>query len=242
MPNEYLLISDEVRGPNWLLQIMRRLNESSSALLRSRMQDWPDGPLLERGLALATKLMMLARIARRINLHIQRVRDELTDEQSVNEHIRRGFAFRLTEQTLPYDILIDIESFIFESRSAYEIIGRFLDNFFSHILDQSITQDELIEMLDGRDIDTQWITELSNDRNLFIHETAPWLAVKIASREPLEIELVILKENIQDFANPEDYIEFDQLRNIYQGFESSLRAIREFIFEKIRQFEQSASN
>ena len=96
MPNEYLLISDEVSGPPWLLQIMRRLNESSSALLRSRMQDWPNGPLLERGLALATKLIMLAIIARRINLHIQRVRDELTDEQGVNEHIRRGFSFRLT--------------------------------------------------------------------------------------------------------------------------------------------------
>jgi len=202
------------------------------------MTGWPEGPLRERGLALASKLIMLQRIALRINQQIQRLKEGLNDESKLNNCIQQGYAYPLPDRFLPYEILVDIESLIFESRSVYEIIGHFLKNFFRHILEQHITEAEVIGTLKERGIDTQWIRVLRDFRVLFFHDTAPWPAVKIVSREPLKIELVILKKTVQRFDNPDDYIEFDEIRSIYEGLDTSLGVIYQWIIEKIEEFEE----
>jgi len=69
-----------------------------------------------------------------------------------------------------------MDSFIFETRSLYEIVGKFLVTLFEILFDRKITQEELKSLLSSQGIDTRWIDELRDARILFFHETAPWLA------------------------------------------------------------------
>lgn len=237
MPSDYIHISDEIHGPPLLLGIMRRLSNSTSATLRELMREWAEGPMREKGLALATKLKMLQRVTLRVDHQIQRLKEQLNNNARINDCIQGGSAYSISDPNLPYDILVDIDSFLFESRSAYEIVGEFLNEFFRLILGYNITESQLVEMLDSRGIETGWIRALRDHRILFFHRTAPWIAVEVVSREPLEIELVILKKTVQELDNPEDYIKFEQLRSIYQGFIASLDATYQWLIEKIEEFE-----
>jgi len=237
MTDVYLHINYESPGSSWLRPILTRLKESSCTTLRDRMDSWGSSPLNEMGLALATKLAMLNQVVRRVDLQLQRLKEQLNDESMINECIRRGAAYKIADQVLPYEILVDIDSFIFESRSAYEIVGRFLVDFFERVLKRKVSESELKELLVVRIPDIRWIEELRNNRILFFHNTSPWIAVNIVQKTPLEFELVILKGNVKNFDNPDDYIKLDQLRAIYQGFEYSLTALQQWVIGKIEEFE-----
>lgn len=237
MAIEYLHIDYEPPSRGWLLRIMKRLNESSSSTLRERMSTWGSSHLKEMGFALTTKLAMLSRVLCRVDQQLQRLGEQLNDEALIDKCIRRGAAYKITDKALPYELLTDIDSFLFESRSAYEIIGHFLCQFFDHILKRRINEAQLKKLLDARNVDTRWIEELKCDRILFFHNTTPWLALEFVSRKPLRFELLILKKNVNDFTNPDDYIRFEQLRAIYHGIESSLNALHKWVLEQIEEFE-----
>lgn len=241
MTDEYLRISYQPGG-SWLLTIMARLNQSSSATLRERMIAWESSPLSEMGLALATKLAMLPCVVHRVDQQLQRLSEQLSNESMINDCIHRGAGYPIAEKSLPYEILVDIDSFLFESRSAYEIVGRFLREFFKQILGRDITEAQLIELLEVRIPETRWIKELRENRIRFFHETAPWIALKIISKVPLRFELLVLKRNVKDFEDPNDYIHFEQLRSIYHGFIYSLDALHQWVIGTIEEFEVVEEN
>jgi hypothetical protein len=233
----YLHINYEPHGGSWLLTILARLNQTSSARLRERLDTWGTTPLRELGLALATKLTMLPIIAERVNREIERLAEELDNESRINECLDHGAGYRITDKLLPYEILIDIDSFLFESRSAYEIVGKFLKEFFEHILRRRVTEVQLKARLEVRIPDIRWIEELREKRILFFRETAPWIAVCISSKNPLRFELVVLRKNVKDFTDPNNYFNFEQLQAIYNGFASSLEALRQWVIEQIEELE-----
>src|SRR5436190_7965843 len=234
MAIEYLHIDYEPPSRGWLLRIMKRLNESSSSTLRERVSTWGSSHLKEMSFALATKLTMLSQVICRVDQQLRRLSEQLIDESKINECIRRGAAYRIADKVLPYELLIDIDSFLFESRSAYEIVGHFLCQFFDHILGCSLNEAELKKLLDARNIDTRWIEELRENRIMFFHKTAPWIVLEIVSRKPLRFELLVLKKNVKDFTDPDAYIRFEQLPTIYRGFESSLKVLHQWVLEKIQ--------
>ena len=237
MTDVYLHINYEPPGPSWLRPILTRLQESSSTTLRDRVDSWGSSQLNELGLALSTKLAMLNQVVRRVDLQLQRLREQLNDESMINECIRRGAPYKIADKVLPYEILVDIDSFIFESRSAYEIVGRFLVEFFERVLKRKVSESELKELLEVRIPDIRWIEELRNNRILFFHNTSPWIAVQIVQKTPLEFELVVLKGNVRNFENPDNYIKLEQLRAIYQEFEYSLAALQQWVIGQIEVFE-----
>ena len=239
MTERYLYIDYAPPSSSWLLTIMSHLNQSSSVTLRMRMQSWGATPLKQMGFALSTKLAMIAQVVCRVDLQLQRLRSQLSNNTSaIEEHTRKGAAYRISDKDLPYELLIDLDSFLFESRSAYEIVGRFLKEFFERILDRKINEDELKNMLSTQGIDIRWIQVLHDSRILFFYHIAPWIVLDIISVNPSRFDMVILKQDVKSLTNPDDYFHFNEFREIYQGFESSMGMIHRWIIKQIEQFER----
>jgi hypothetical protein len=221
----------------WLLQIMTRLSGSPSATLKSRMEAWGSTPLSEMGSALASKMSMLGRVLRRFDQQMRHLTDELKDQSdaTLREMVREKVAHTTADEALPYEILVEVDSFFFESRSAYEILGQFLRGFFKRILAEDVSESEIIKLLEEEQIDSRWIKQLRDHCVLFFHNTAPWIALEVVSWEPRRFELLVLKMLVPN--DTRDMIRFKELVEIYRGFAASMAALHRFVLKKIEEFE-----
>lgn len=229
-----------IPASGWVLSIMSRLLSSNSSQMREAFDRWSETPLRELGFAITTRMHILARCILRLNASVARLREEFnSDFPQVEACLAEGYAFHPRDGELPYELLLDMDSFIFESRSLYEIVGKFLVALFAALFDRKITESELREILAAKGIDTRWISELRESRKLFFHETAPWIAVKV-QQDGMKVEPVLLKRHMTTFEDPNDLIDFSALREIYEGFVASLTALHQFVMEQIRQHESEA--
>jgi hypothetical protein len=89
------------------------------------------------------------------------------DPKLLDACLSEGSAFTLKDNHLAYELLLDIELFIFETRSLYEIVGKFLAELLGTLFNRKVTQKELQTLLASQGIDTRWIDELSEARKLF---------------------------------------------------------------------------
>jgi hypothetical protein len=224
---------------SWLLTIMTRLHGSSNATLRDRMKSWGDSPVREMGFSLSTKLALLPLVVRQLEDDFHCLGEQLNDDHRVRQCVQTGSAYPVADKRLAFKVVADIDSFLFESRSAYEIVGRFLKELFQYVLDKKIDEEGIRACLELRGLDTKWIDELREKRIEFFHKTAPWVAVRIVSEQPLSFGLVIMKKDIKNFTNRNDYFHLEALRDIYQGFAASMTQLHAWINEEIEAFEKS---
>jgi hypothetical protein len=218
----------------WVLTIMSRLLNSPDPPLRRAFEDWSDTPLMELGFAITTRMHMLGLCIRRLNDQVSRLRDELSgDLPQVEWSLAKGGAFTLKDKELPYELLLDMDSFIFETRSLYEIMGKFLAELFRALFGKAVTEADLQAILSASNIDTRWIAELRENRKLFFHQTAPRLAVSVEG-DQMKFDPVMLKRNVHTFDDPNSFVEFARLREIYDGFVASATELHRFILEQIR--------
>ena len=134
---------------------MARLHQSPSSILHARMGAWGDTPLREMGFALATKLKMLPHVVARLEKKLDSLGEYLKDETAIDECLSRNAVYVVRDGNLPYEILIDVDSFLFESRSAHEIVGKFLREFFDRILDKQVNETDLQALLRVKYLDTR---------------------------------------------------------------------------------------
>lgn len=235
MGDQYLHIA-YIPENGWVLTIMSRLFNCSNPRLKAGFDRWSDTPLKELGLAITTRMHMLGLCIRRLNAHVAELRTKLNaDREQLDYCLSKGAAFQVQPTEAVYELLIDMDSFIFETRSLYEIVGKFLTSLFQIVFDRKITQAELKSLLESQGIDTRWIGELAEARKHFFHETAPWLAVKVhvdAAGERLDP--ILLKRNIITFENTDDFVDFSTLKAIYDGFVASVSELHRYILEQIR--------
>lgn len=240
MSNEYMHLSCDT-NKFWVATLKKRIDDSPSVTLRERVTNWQDSALYEVGLAINTKFAMLDQVVPRIDRQLRRLGEQINDEKQLDWCLGGGTynVYRIRDKDVFFKTLVDLDSFLFESRSTYEIVGKFLREFFMQILGKSLSEDELKTVLTDSRIDTRWIDELRDKRILFFHQTAPWIAARVVSKEPLRFELVILKKNVRDFTNPDHYVDFERLREIYNGFRSSRDEIHRWVEEQIEEFESN---
>jgi hypothetical protein len=232
---------DYVPENGWVLTIMSRLLYSPDAELRKAFERWSDTPLMELGFAITTRMHMLGLCIRRLNKRVAQLRDELkSDMPKVEDALARQGAFTPRDKDLPYELLLDMDSFVFETRSLYEILGKFLVELFRTLFGRAVTETDLQSILSGNNIDTRWIAELRENRKLFFHETAPWVAVEVKC-ETMNFDPVLLKRQVITFDDPDSFVSFAQLRDIYDGFVGSVTELHRFIMEQIRLHESKAA-
>lgn len=223
----------------WVLTIMTRLLNSADPQLRKAFEDWSDTPLMELGFAITTRMHMLGLCIWRLNRQVSNLRAELSgDLPQVEWALAEGGAFTLKDKELAYELLLDMDSFIFETRSLYEIMGAFLRELFRTLLGKAVTESDLQAILSASNIDTRWIAELRENRKLFFHQTAPWVAVSVEGEEK-KFAPVMLKRHEHTFDDPSSFVEFARLREIYDGFVASASELHRFVMEQIRLREEA---
>jgi hypothetical protein len=232
MKTQYLHIKYIPEG-GWVLSIMSRLLNSPNQTLRDAFDRWSATPLKELGLAITTRTDMLGLCIRRLNAHVAELRADLTtNTPKLDACLSGGSAFGTKDKKLPYELLLDMDSFIFETRSLYEITGKFLVSLFQLLFNRVVTESELQSLLTIAGIDTRWIAELRENRKLFFHETAPWLAVEV-NRDKMRFDPILLKRHTTTF-DPDHFVSFNSLHEVYDGFVNSVTEIRRYIMEQIR--------
>jgi hypothetical protein len=223
-------------GGYWILRLMSRLQGSSNSTLKLRVDQWAASGLGELAGAVATKEAMHQLIMNRLNDGLARLAELLrSDPTGVEECRRSGCAYSLKDKTLAYELLVDTDAFLFETLSTFEITRRFVAQFFSHILGRQLTPEAATTALTKRGADVRWIKMLKDERNIFIHETAPWPAIRI--HEGGRFELVLLKNNVRTLENAADYTMLTDYSGVYSGFVRSLGVIEAWLVDEVAAFE-----
>lgn len=225
----------------WLLPVITRLRSSQHPTLKERAATWGGSELAERGLVLSTKLAMLTPVLRQFDILLQQLNDEIAIINDLDEHLERGAGFMLNNRDLPYAIIVALDTFVFEYRSTYEILGAFLRRFGEQILGRTYTEPRLQGVLTAAGLDVAWAERLARLRKRLFHEAAPWLAIRLLGRDPLRWELLVLDSTAHAKHVTVPAVEFADLRAIHTGMQAALARLHDWLFEEIESFEATAA-
>ena len=73
--------------------------------------------------------------------------------------------------------------------------------------------------------DASWFILLDTNRNFFIHDGAPYLSIDI-TEAPIRFDLLIWKEHLKNFDNPEKFVRLSEINDILCGFDFSERSYK----------------
>ncbi len=132
--------------------------------------------------------------------------------------------------------LLDV---LWSGTSAREGTGRSLAR--GKILNKRISEKDLLAVLRREGHDVAWIEAIREGRKLFFHQTAPWIALQINVRHPLECSLLVMKENLHKFDDPEKYVTQQQLVDAIQGLQRAMWAVQQWLEDQIVEAEQGAT-
>jgi hypothetical protein len=222
----------------WLYPIHNRLNRTKSTALKANHGKWESTELPELSLAVATKLVLLRTIVGRFNSDYQRLLEKIGENvEQIERNIKTGTVWTVPDETLPFQLVADIDAFIFETRSAYEILGKYVTALFRLLFGRDLSEQDLKEVLQHSGLDHTWTFLLQEERKVFFHNTAPWIAVAL-SESGTQYELIILRRNARTLDEPEDYATLSQYNDIYNGFMAALEQLQSHILSEIEKFER----
>jgi len=224
----------------WPYPIWNALNSTTSKTLREAWSKPDSTALGDLAIALATKLMILRTVVRRFNSDYKRLL-KLADDDAERIKVNRdtGTVWSLSDDRLTYELLAGIDAFIFEARSTYEILGKFLVTFCRIIFAQALTEETLKGILREEGLDVAWATLLHDERILFFHQTAPWLALMFDDPRSAPPELLIVRGNVKTQDDPESFMRLSDYNRIYSGLASALDKLQKYLVARIRDFEKA---
>lgn len=224
----------------WLYPIYNRLNASQSAVLKAAHSKWESTQLPDLSVAVATKLALLDTVVRRFNADYKQLLEKISEnEQKIERHIKSGTVWTVPDEALPFQLVADIDAFIFETRSTYEILGKYVTALYALLFDRDLTEQDLKTVLQDSGLDYTWTFLLQEERKLFFHNTAPWIAVAVSGKPESRYELIILRRNARTLDEPEDYATLSQYNDIFNGFIAALERLRNHIIAEIEKFERA---
>ena len=231
MARKWIHLNTEVGDP-WILPIWRAVNDAESSGKASRISERVKSQL---GLSISTRLDMLPRIIRRINDEVNQVYEATKSHKE--EHIctesKEGFVFTI-EEDLKFNLLIDIDSLLFELNSVCELIMRLFFELYTHI-GKNIKNKELglliKRIIEDAGQSSDWFKKLDTQRNLFMHLAAPYFAVDI-SEGPGNFDLLIMNENVKLFDDYSKFIKLSDINSIVKGFSVAKTIIQEHLIEE----------
>ena len=217
MPHKWIHINTDVGDP-WILPIWGAVNHAESSGKASPISKEVKSQL---GLSISTRLDMLPRIVHRINDEVNQVYEASKAHQK--EHIftenKEGYEFSI-EENLKFNLLIDIDSLLFELNSVCELMTSLFFVLYTHI-GKNIKKNEvgllIRKVIENAGKSADWFKELDTQRNFFMHVAAPYFAIDI-SGGPGKYDLLIMKENIKFFDDHSKFIELSEINSIVKGF------------------------
>jgi hypothetical protein len=230
MPNKWIHINTGVGDP-WILPIWNAVNDAERSGKASLI---PKEVKSQLGLSISTRLDMLPRVVHRINEEVNDVYKATKGHKE--EHIftqkREGYVFDIDE-ILKFNLLVDIDSLLFELNSVCELMASLFLELYTHI-GRSIKKKEvgliIKNIIEGAGESSDWFSELDNQRNFFMDEGAPYFAVDI-SEGPGKYDLLIMRENIKFFNDHSKFIKLSNINLIVKGFVTAKPIIQKHLIE-----------
>jgi len=87
-----------------------------------------------------------------------------------------------------------------------------------------------------------WMEDLRRQRATFFHETAPWIAMEIKSRQPSRYELIVLNENVADLEKDPNCVSFEAYRQIWLGLQACAADVQRVALAMIGEAASSLTN
>ena len=228
MVKKWLHLNYWPRNP-WGFKITAAMNKAVEA------GRFPPAPreIGEFNLSVTTRLDMLTRILARIGQGLKSLEEMIKNHGP--EHVftpeREGYAFDVDEDT-KYNLLIDIDSFLFECNACCDLVGNTMMIVYNHI-GQPISKEDIGRTIYGilktAGQSTSWFVLLDNNRNKFIHNASPYIAVDISNEEDNKYGLLIMNENIHTFEDRTKFMRLSDLSNITRGLSLALPVLEDHI-------------
>ena len=229
----------------WVKPLMTRINSSSSSALRDRMTHNWDPPGAENSLgdlalAVSSKIAMLPSALRRVETRLRELDQHLKDEPRMVDSLRNGAVYKVRDDKVLWELLLDIDCYLFEMYSTFDILDAFVKKFCRLILKRKAAPVETERLLAERNAAGAWLDDLRNSRNTFSHAGAPWIALEVTAKSPFRFELLILKRNVEDLTDPSTYLHINQCLAIWSGLSLAFDHVREWLNEQIDDCERTA--
>jgi hypothetical protein len=192
-------------------------------------------------MAVGTKLTIVPLIIQRVDSRLKDIGKVLqADPSKVEACLRSRAVYRLPDCDAAYEAAVDFDSFIFESRSAYEITVSFLERFFNLILGKALgprsgkhAAKHVEEALRARGSRTEWVNDLRKKRNLLIHARSLWLAFEVRDGQPFRFDPVLLTKSVERIEDDPERLSIAQCRSFWQGFVSSYEHIEAWLKDEL---------
>jgi uncharacterized protein (DUF433 family) len=147
-------------------------------------------------------------------------------------HIQSAIDIPRHHHDLLWQLSADVEAFLIEARSVYELLGKFLRHFCLLIFQREVTQKDIISAVRELGVDVSWFSVLKDNRDLFVHSAASLLAVERISTDPPEFDLILLKRTVE-VLDDKDFIRFRDLRAVQKELSKSVTKVATWIENEI---------
>jgi hypothetical protein len=209
---------------NWLVPIRQRLS-SVGALRRS---DWPT----EYALGVNTKFEILESLLTSLNHAISELDQNLRQKQKevdrcITEQGEKARAY-LLDLDLAFRIVAVLECFISEAFSTWDVALNFAVRLCRN-LKRRINRQSLERELKKNGVNLSWLDLRQKLRDWHVHEGSLWIAVQVISDDPRHYELILLRRNTPDLADPQDWIGWGELEGLYQGVRDGLKGLQDWL-------------
>lgn len=218
----------ELGGDKWVIPIWNSVNtakERGEGASISKDQR-------ELGIHISTRLNFLPRIYKRITRELTAFKNFVDQHKpyhvSTNEY--EGTALDI-DNDLKYQLLIDIDSLLFELNSVCDLMKDFFQEFHAiagkHVPGKNVGL-ALKSLLDQAEQDSSWFISLDEHRNFFIHNGSPYIAVELSESGEF-VDLLIMKENLKSFQDSSKYLRWSDIKRMVLGFDAAKPIIQKYL-------------
>ncbi|OYV79990.1 MAG: hypothetical protein B7X47_02235 [Ferrovum sp. 34-44-207] len=229
MISKWLHLS-ETGGDPWVLPIWNAVNIA----VKVGNTQKPSDEIFRLGPHISIRLNILPRVVRRVNANTTLLYEKAKkhgDEYVFTEE-QEGYAFPV-DTDLKYELLADIDALLFEINATWELMKRLFGLLHNHV-GRPIAAKDLGKGIGKVLSQNHWFKLLDKHRNFFIHEGAPYIAVDL-SKEPDHFDLLIIKENMKSFSEPDTFVSLSEINSIVQGFVAARKQLQVYLVSLFRE-------
>jgi len=192
--------------------------------------------LSELALYISTKLTMMPHIFERVSKECSEIWD-ITKKRDKEVDYWNGHEGRalVLDDELTYNLIIDLDSLMFELKSCLEIMRRFLIEIYkltNKKINHKQINNEFKDIIQHNAMNATWYDDLEKHRTFFIHLGAPYIAIDLTN-EGKYYDLIIMKENLKKFDNRRKFLLLSDLNKIVNGFLKARGALQKHIIDYI---------
>lgn len=225
----------------WIGDLQASVRDSQSAKIQEAYLSWSKVGLGELALDIATRIAIVRRVEMRLQRGFEKLKGEIEESGDLDGLLASESVYRPADESVVFELCADVDSLYFEWRSLYELLGRFAKSFGKEILGAKISEAELREVVRNDGIPEDWIDSLAENRKLFFHQKAPWIALEIRSRRPLQCSLIVMKANFAEIGGGGSSVGHSELVATSVALTRAIIAVREWLKREVARVESEES-